>query len=437
MAQILVYTPIITPRINYIFNFIFNEILKTTYTFTTNTQEFTAATTAKFSYGSQPLTNELFFKASPLLLNNNITPLTINLTNFNAVSVPFAVQNSTLSFDVFAASFYFLTRYEEYLPFVGDEHDRFLPTNSLQHKLGLLKQPIIDEWALILKEILLKTFPDLIFWNKSFEFIPTIDVDRAYHFRSSGLLKNTARAIKSAFNLDTDKLKNLINTGLKKQKDPFDTYSFLQSIHQKYNLNPVFFFLYANGGHSTFDVSLNPQAELFKNLIIETNKQATVGLHPSYASNANTIKIKQELHHLQQLFPEKINNSRQHYLKLQFPKTYLQLLKIGITNDYTMGYANDVGFRAGTCTPFLWYNLAVEKETQLKIHPFAVMDITLQKYLKLNPVQAKIAIAQLLANVKLVNGTFYSLWHNESLSETGNWKGWKTVYEEMLKDSCS
>lgn len=102
-----------------------------------------------------------------------------------------------------------------------------------------------------------------------------------------------------------------------------------------------------------------------------------------------------------------------------------------------MGYASQVGFRAGTCTPFFWYDLPLEKQSHLKIHPFAVMDVTLRQYLKLTTQQADDLIAKLLTDVKMVNGTFSSLWHNESLSETGVWKGWRSVYENMMKNSVN
>ena len=145
-------------------------------------------------------------------------------------------------------------------------------------------------------------------------------------------------------------------------------------------------------------------------------------------------KISEELISLQAITQQRIDRSRQHFLKLHLPYTYLKLIKAGINHDYSMGYASQVGFKAGTCTPFFWYDLQLEKQSHLTIYPFAVMDVTLQQYLNLKPNQAIAKIDQLMASVKLVDGTFYSLWHNESVSETGRWKGWKVVYEEMLKN---
>ena len=435
--QLLIYTPKVTPRIKYIFTFIFREILLCDFEFTSIIADFKQSGAAKISYSENQLEDELFFKSDSFLLSNTIAPLDIAQVSFAGKEVPFAVSQSTLPFDLFAASFYFLSRYEEYLPHEPDEHLRFPAKASLQFKLQLLELPIIDDWALILKNILIKQFPSLKFNKRNFKFVPTIDIDRAYNFRSSGLIKNTARIVKAVINLDKEKLGNIITTGLRTKDDPFDTYTYLHDIHAKYLLKPIFFFLLSHRGHAAYDVNIHPEDELLIKLIKETAKQTKVGLHPSYASNSNTFKIKEELLALQTITNKKIDISRQHHLKLNLPKTYLQLIKAGINHDYSMGYASQVGFRAGTCTPFFWYDLQLDKQSHLKIHPFAVMDVTLEQYLNLSPEQAMAKLDELIASVKLVEGTLYTLWHNESLSETGKWKNWKAVYEFILKNTVA
>lgn len=432
--QLLIYCPKVTPRIKYTFNFIFREVLGCDFEFTGIAHDFLASTQPKISYADAPLADELFFASAPLLNQHAITPINIELTAFGDRQVPFAVANSTLPFDVFAASFYFLSRYEEYLPFEADEHGRFRAELSLQYQLGLLAVPVIDNWALLLKNILLKKFPSLIFVKRKFSFVPTIDVDRAYHFRSSGFLKNTIRFLKAAQQLKTDKMLSIIKTGLG-HNDPFDTYDYLKQIHSEYGLSPVFFFLLAKSNNNSFDSNLDPNEEVFKSLILETAQYASIGLHPSYASNTETHKISEELQNLEQISRQRIDSSRQHFIKVHLPQTYLQLIKAGINHDYSMGYPSQVGFRSGTCTSFFWYDLQLEKQTHLKIHPFALMDVTLQQYLKLRPQQAMAQIDELIANIRLVDGTFSSLWHNESLSDARPWKGWKAVYEHLLEQA--
>lgn len=413
----------------------FREVLQCEYEITSVADIFLASENPKISYTESPLADELFFKSLPLLLKNNLEQQEISFTEFGGQKVPFAVDGSTLPFDIFSASFYLVSRYEEYLPFEGDKLGRFQPENSLQFQLGLLENPVIDNWALILKNILAKRFPNLTFTRRKFQFVPTIDIDRAYHFRASGVFKNLARISKAMLNFHWEKVKNMVYARLDPEKDPFDTYDLMRELHDKYNYKPVYFFLLALHGDKSYDVNEDAKDILLSNLIKQVSKYAEVGLHPSYASNSQPDLIKEEKDLLENRVNQTVTSSRQHYLKLSFPKTYLQLLKAGIHHDYSMGYASQVGFRAGTCTPFFWYDLQLEKQTSLRVHPFAVMDGTLNKYLKLSPEEGIAKIDRLLSNVKLVNGHFYSLWHNESLSETGNWKGWKIVYEQMLMDA--
>ena len=125
--------------------------------------------------------------------------------------------------------------------------------------------------------------------------------------------------------------------------------------------------------------------------------------------------------------------SRQHYLRFSLPETYQQLIDLEIEEDYSMGYASHVGFRASTCTPFYFYDLDFEIQTPLKIFPFVLMDTTLNDYMKLTPKQSLGRIKDLYMEVKKVNGTLITLFHNESISGYMRWNGWQRVYQTMLK----
>jgi hypothetical protein len=100
-----------------------------------------------------------------------------------------------------------------------------------------------------------------------------------------------------------------------------------------------------------------------------------------------------------------------------------------------MGYADDIGFRAGIATPFYWYDLENEQVTPLKLHPFQVMEVTLQQYLELSPDEAIEKVKPLVAAIKAVGGTFTTLWHNSTLSNIDEWEGWRKVYEEIIEFS--
>jgi hypothetical protein len=162
---------------------------------------------------------------------------------------------------------------------------------------------------------------------------------------------------------------------------------------------------------------------------------ASVGIHPSYNTIEHPALLKKEIRNLRTVLNKDITSSRQHFLRIVLPSTYRNLIEHDITDDYSMGYAALPGFRAGICTPFNFYDLDLEMETKLRIHPFAVMDGTLNDYLGLTPADAIDEIKSLIREVKKVDGTFISLWHNESLSEKKRWKGWKRVYEQLIKEA--
>ena len=119
------------------------------------------------------------------------------------------------------------------------------------------------------------------------------------------------------------------------------------------------------------------------------------------------------------------------------PETYRNLIDLDITDDYTMGFASQVGFRASICSAFNFYDLDMELETKLKIHPFAMMEGTLKYNMKVSPEDAMNKIKPLIDEVKKVNGDFMSLWHNDTLNDRKIWTGWKEVYEKMVQHAAA
>ena len=97
-----------------------------------------------------------------------------------------------------------------------------------------------------------------------------------------------------------------------------------------------------------------------------------------------------------------------------------------------MGYASETGFRASICTPYRFYDLDLDVGTRLTLVPFMLMDGTMKDYLKISPDEAILRAQALIDEVRAVNGTFVTLWHNQSVNDLEEWKGWKRVYEEIV-----
>ncbi len=430
--MILIFVPKITRRIRYIFRLVFGTLYGTESSFTTNRDEYDAFDGAKFSYGPTSYPDSVWFESAKLLFETGIKNTDVQYIEYDGIKCLFPVCHSSaaLPYDPFAAAFYMVTRYEEYLPYRKDQHGRFAASESLAYRFGFLQQPVVNIWASHVKRLLLTMFPQIRFRDQQYRFIPTYDIDQAWAYRHKGMLRNAGALVQLAFSANYQTIWDRVNVLARKRNDPFDTYEIQFSLQQEFALKPLYFILFS--GYGKYDRNVPVSNPAFIRLIHLLSDYAEVGIHPSYASNEEPELLQREVKALSAVLKREITSSRQHYLKLQFPETYRNYIHLGITNDFTMGFSDQPGFRAGICTPYRYYDPDVETETQLMVYPFAVMDGTLHDYMKLQPEAANEIIAGLIDEVKKVNGTFISLWHNASLSNSDEWQGWREVYYQLI-----
>lgn len=434
--MILIYSHKVTPRVKYICKHIFTRILSVEVGFTNKVEEFVAFNGPKLSYTKLPLGKEFFIRSNDLLFEQGVNDLDINIQKWEEVPCFFnAGSKSVIPFDIFAASFYLVSRYEEYLPHVKDLHERFTAEQSLAFKYRFLEKPVIDIWAFKLREKLKEKFPDYTFPERRYKYTSTIDVDNAYAYKHKSFVRSSGGFINDflKFQLRSFWDRFAVLTNIK--KDPNNTFEKILSLSKEHQMNTIFFFLV--GDYTTFDTNVSASKNKFRLLIKHVVDYAKAGLHPSYFTMKDSKMLKKEKERLESITNIPITRSRQHFLRFSLPETYQNLIDLEIYEDYSMGYASNVGFRASTCTPFYFYDLDFEIQTPLKIYPFALMDTTLNDYLGLTPKQSLGRIRDIQNEVKAVNGSFITLFHNESLSGYKRWKGWQRVYETMLKTATS
>jgi len=428
----LIFTHRITNRVEYVFKQIFAEMLGVSFTLTTDEEAFAASELPKISYAYNPVGDELFFQAKNLLFETGINEQNISVVDWENTKAFFTVgKKSALPFDAFAASFFLLSRYEECLPHIRDSYDRFEAKESIAFQNGFLKKPVVNIWVKKIKELLQEKYPQLQFRKNNYSYLSTIDIDNAYAFKRKGLLRTVGAFGKDIISGNFPQLKERIKVLAGMLQDPYDTYDFQFALQEKYKFRPVYFFLL--GDYDENDKNVPHHNRKFQSLIKSIADRADVGIHPSFNSNKNSEKTETEIDRLSDIVHREITKSRQHFLILHFPKTYRNLIDLDITDEYSMGYAQETGFRASICTSFNYYDLDLEVETKLKIHPFTVMDATLKYYMKFSAENAIEHVKEMVREVKAVDGTFISLWHNETLSEKDQWHGWRKVYEETIK----
>ncbi|MGI8893370.1 MAG: polysaccharide deacetylase family protein [Bacteroidia bacterium] len=432
--MLLVYTPSITSRLKYIFNLVINQLAGIDFTFTASKEDFINSTNPKINYSHHSFGDELFFEASGLLEEKGIVDKSIDIEVFpweDSIGFFKTKQPSALPFDVFSAAFYLVSRYEEYLPHIKDTHSRFTPNQSLAFNNNFLQKPVVNIWAKKIKTLIKNKFPEITSREHRYKFVSTVDIDNAFAYVEKGGLRTAGALARSLFFLNFSEFIERVKVISGIQDDPYDTYQFMLDLHKNYNIETIYFFLVGEYGENDKNVSI--KSNRLQTLIKTLADYGKVGIHPSYGSSKDPVKLRRELNSLSKILKRDVTKSRQHFLRLNLPTTYRLLIDLDITEDYTMGYANDVGFRASICSPFRFYDLDMENETTLTIYPFAVMDATLLYYLKIKNTEAINYIKPLVDEVKAVNGIFISLWHNESLSDKFPWTNWKHVYEEMVE----
>lgn len=428
--MLLVYTHKISPRLKYVFKHICTRVLGIEVSFTTTVEEFIAHDSMKMSYTKQQLGNEFFVKSHDILFEQGLSDVEINVHDWdNTKCFFYNGDKSSIPFDIFAASFYLLSRYEEYLPHVNDEYGRFSATVSIAFKNGFLHQPVVDIWAYKFKEKLQKQYPDFEFPQRTYSIRPIIDVPSAYTFRLKGLLRSFGGIIKDLSEFKLKRLYDRIMVVFGFKHDPYDTFKYI--INKQKQTKHKFLFFFLIGAYSTYDKGINPNKKKFVSLIKQVDDYCKVGLKASYFAIHDPVILKREKLRMESIINTSLTASRQSFSKLNLPESYRNLIELEIQEDYTMGYVNQVGFRAGSCTPFLFYDLDFEVQTPLKIWSYHVMDYALLKTKSL--LDKKRVLTDVINEVKNVNGEFVPVFHNYTFSDDERWKGFKELFNMILE----
>jgi hypothetical protein len=429
MHTLLIYSEKVSPRLEYVCRFVFNQQLGLQFSVTKDFQEFKLYQGAKLLYAS--VQNEDYLKIEPcgLLFETGIKTPSITTGAVNGITVPFFTGTGLLPFDVFSAVFYLVTRYEEYLPFVPNQYGQFKATDSLAYKLGFLDKPVVDIWIDELKNKLYTRYPSIAFKQVVFKAIYTYDIDVAYKYKGRSLFITCGNVIYDLLSLHFTEAANRLKVLIGLKKDPFDTYTFIQAQQKRYNYNVIFFHLL--GKKNSYNRNISANGKNLQSLIQLLSKQFTTGIHPSYYTDADYELMLAEKKLLEKIISRPVNISRQHYLRLQLPLTFENLISAGITDDYTVAFAEMPGFRAGTSKPFTFYNIIKEEEINIVLHPAACMDVTFSDDLKMEPENSIKIIKQLINAVKAVNGNFIIIWHNNTLSNLNGWTKMSLIHDEI------
>lgn len=430
----LLFADTISNRLHYIVNFIAKETGIEHIELTQDSDKFQSFKGPKLNYSNKRISEiEYWIKPHSILFEKNIQEQTIQCFDFNDSKAFFKTEGD-FPFDVFAATFYLLSRYEEYLPHSKDMYGRYAHINSLAFNENFLTIPLVNQWLLLFKKILLQKFPFLLVKHNSFNFQPTYDIDEAYAYKHKGWFRNAGGAardfLKGKWNKVTLRKRVLNNT----IKDTYDSYEWMNELHEQHNLKPYYFFL-VPAKNGKYEKNILPTNKAMQLLIQQHAAKYTLGIHPSWQSGDKASLILEEINTLEKITGQSITTSRQHFIRLTLPDTYWLLIDASITDDYSMGYGSINGFRASVASSFFWYDLAKEKQTNLLLHPFCYMEANSFYEQKMSSQEALDEMVHYLNEVKKVNGTLITIWHNTFLGTAAMFTGWKEVYQQFIKEA--
>ena len=429
---ILFLVPEITPRIKYILQYVLEERLGLEVILSTKPLEGLRI----LEYGAEKSIEESFYMPSYGLLFKQGLYWRLKVEGEGKdVRFPI-VENAAgdINFDVLSGIFYLLSRHEEYQSTNWDDFSRFPFKDSIAHRYGFISFPMVDIWVELLRSKLSQRFPDLqLKPNSTAEVAPTIDVDAAFYYNYRPFLNHLISVLGSIIRLQPNAIVDRLTTIFGNNPDPYDTHSQIIDLLKKGDFSDVKSFFLMGNIHSSIDRPGMIKRDAFVSNCLNLWKSVSqIGIHPSFRSNSHPELLEIEKNRLENMVESKVLTSRQHFLILKFPDTYRALIKAEIKEDYTMGFPETIGFRAGTAYSFPWYDLEAEEITSLRIFPVLAMEVTLREYMYCNQQEAKEKINKLWNNMKETGGKFSFIWHNSSWTGCEDWDGWEEVFKHTL-----
>lgn len=342
--------------------------------------------------------------------------------------------------DIIASTYFLITRYEEIIQRnERDEHGRFPGKKSLPYRAGFLHRPIVDEYRLLLRSWLQQyglRVPEI---KKKIQHIYlTHDLDSPTLYRS---WKGFLRSLKNGRGL-TRSIQGKFGP---LENDPYYTFPWLfqqnkllQEKTGKIICRSVLFV--RSGGRCKQDrpfYSLKNK-DIRKLMQVVLSEGMIVGLHSSYQAGLSPALIQKEKKWLETNVGKSIQYNRHHFLACREPEDITQLEAAGITDDFTMGYADISGFRLGTSYPVKWINPVTRRLSSITLHPLIIMDRTLeeQKYMNMDQVEALAYCINLSEQIRNVGGDLTLLWHNSSVLEEPE-SYLRILYSRLLNELAS
>jgi len=423
MLLVRLETP--SPRGQYIVRHVL-EIAGIPVRFVQGDEEFRSATGPKLNYGPTPIEGAYHVPSSGALEELPIRDPAVGECSSMRVLYPIGDR-----FDIFRASFYFLSLVDEVRCTSKDAHGRNDQASLFAVRKGFSEEPWIDRWALDLGRTLEKRWPGISSKQRRYSHVATMDMDSLLRYAGRPLSRAIGASVKEVLGGSFGSFAERWQVRSGGKPDPFIR-AVGRMIARRDHVDRIVLF-YLMRGNGAFDHAAEMGHSSYRDVLHRAAQSLEIGLHPSYGSSSDESLVFDERSRLEDLIQRPIRFSRQHFLRWKLPETLRSLVDQGFVEDHTLGYSDRVGFRASTCTPFNWYDLEREEETNLELVPFAAMDSAVIEQMGMEPNDLVHAMSKVSDAVRSVSGTFVSVWHDRYLSGHREFAPWPVVFDEVVQ----
>lgn len=358
----------------------------------------------------------------------------------------FSIQNQTIKcgIDIFASCFFMLTRWEEYVIKARDIHDRFPAAESFADKHGFLDRPIVNEYLVMLKSMLLYLDSTLSLKHHIYKTDVSCDIDSPFDCT----VKNIGSVLRACTG-DLIKRKSITqfvkrfrrywaNKRCDYRFDENYTFEWYMDVCETMDLKASFYFIpdnheKNNGCYSLKDLNIQ------KLIILINARGHELGVHSSYQTYKDPDKMQRQkdlfVHTLKELhIYQELRGNRQHYLRFDAAQTPTFLEDAGFEYDSTGGYADKAGFRYGVCYEFSMFDFINQRPLHIKQRPLILMECSIidEKYMGLGYTQKALDMMnQLKRHCIKYDGIFSLLWHNSHLKSNED----RAFFQSLLQES--
>lgn len=430
--MICIYTDKYTNRLKYVADHIFKRILGQPVNIINKEEDLPTLSSSPLIVYSDTLKvkGALHIIPNGLLFKKGVREYDLTMSTWEGEKIFFATSGGDIPFDMFSASFYLLSRYEEYLPIKENFDDKgcFIAEKSLAYKEGFLDTPLVDVWALKLEEKLKTLFANYTSTqDKRFRFLPIISVNTPYRYRTYSILGNILRLGKKVLERDWSGLKKQLRVLLRIEQDPYCNVDKIVDIHNRNSLRPLFALRVSN--KRWYKRPIYFAYNTYKKVLCRNYQMA---LCISGAATGSASQLKSEQKRLSRIFKTRIVIGVSGVSEFIIPDFYRNLSNSKIKEDFSMSYPDRIGFRASTCTPFRIYDLNREEYYRIDVHsvPFAAWSV---KKMGLSKEEIINSAKEMAKTVKNLKGEFIIASHNDNFVDSTLFKGWSATYEYTIR----